>query len=381
MSIIQKIIATEVVVHAREQHVDRPAFGPSLFDKGSKWLIEMFTDDGHVGYGETPRNVGEGSVRYAFDCVKGKEVRSLSWREPVPFDWASNDMFGHLDPPVPHRLYEREFHAGSAVLGVEIAVHDLMGKVYGIRACDLYGGPFRESVATDWWMGRSDADHAAQQMQIGYDLGFRSVKMKAAAEDDIVGIVRAIKQVAGDDTPIVIDPNRRFYRLNEAVRIARKLEHWPNIKFEDPFPFTSIHEWQLFRQKTDIPLVMHGADNGEWHRALAHGCCDHVNLAWPAHNFISDARMAYHFGALCWAGSGVDLGVLDAYMLHYSAATRNCTLPGDAVGHFIREHSLIREPLAPVDGAIPLPDGPGLGVSIDQDALAHYARNRFEMDA
>ena len=62
-STIQRIRATEVIVHAREGYVDRPAFGPSLFDKQSKWMLELFTDDGLVGYGETPRGVGFGEVQ------------------------------------------------------------------------------------------------------------------------------------------------------------------------------------------------------------------------------------------------------------------------------------------------------------------------------
>ena len=374
---ITRADATEVVVHAREGYVDRPAFGPSLFDKGPKWLIELHSDDGLVGVGETPRNTGFGDVDRAVRCVLGRPVRSLAWARPVPPDYAHNDMFGHLDPPVPHRLYERDMGATGGMIGVEIAVQDLLGRLAGVRVCDLFGGPYREQVNTSWWMGRSDPEHAARQMAIGLELGFRAVKLKAAAEDDVVGIVAAIKRTAGDETPVVVDANRRFYRVSEALAIARRLESFANLMFEDPFPYDA-QAWRLFRQKTSIPLVMHCTT--ETHVALAEGCCDHVNLAYPAQRFLGDAHMAARFGALCWAGSGVELGVLDAYMIHYASAARNCVLHGDAMGHCIRDDDLIETPLQVRDGAIALPEGPGLGVTLDHDAVAKFARRREQWD-
>jgi len=377
-STIQRIVATEVIVHAREGYVDRPAFGPSIFDKASKWIIEMFTDDGLVGYGETHRGAGLGEVQWAARHVLGKPLSSLSWANPVPSNLDDNDMFGHRDPPVPHRPYEHDFGIGSGGLAIGVAVCDLISKAAGMRMCDLFGGAHRQWVPTDWWMGRSDPEHAARQMEVALKLGFNSLKMKAALEDDIVGIVRAIKKVAGQKTRVLIDPNRRFYRVAEAIPLARELEPLGNVVFEDPFPFKA-HDWQLFRQKTTIPLAAHAAV--EPHLALAGDCCDYINLSPPAQKFIADARMAARFGVPCWAGSGLELGILDAYILHYSAAALTCALPGDAQGHLIREDDLIEQPFEIKDGAIRLPDGPGLGVTLDQVALKKYACSREEIVA
>lgn len=374
---LTKIIATEVVVHARDGYVDRPAFGPSLFDKTSKWMIELQTDSGLVGYGETPRGASLGQIQWAATQVLGKSLLEIPWGRPVPSNLTSNDMFGHLDPPVPHRPYERDFGNNGGDIGVELAVHDLLGKATGLRACDLYGGAQREWVPTCWWMGRSDPEHAARHMEIGLKLGFNSMKMKGAAEDDIVGIVKSIKNVAGDDTEVIIDPNRRFYRTCEAIDIAHQLEPFGNVILEDPMPF-DIAEWQLFRQKTSIPLAMHCAT--EHHIALANHCCDYVTMAYPAKGFLGIAHMAACFGVLCWAGSGVELGILDAYILHFSSAARNCVLPGDAFGHRLREDDLIEEELEIKDGAIKLPDKPGLGVTLDKKAMARYAKQTWESE-
>lgn len=378
MSTIKRIVATEVIVHAHEGYVDRPAFGPSLFDKPSKWMIEMFTDDGLIGYGETLRRTGLSDVQWAAQQVLGKHLRTIHWGNPLPPDLSTQDALGHMNPPVPHRMYEREFGLSRGGIGVCIAIQDLIAKSVGLRLCELFGGAHREAVATDWWIGRSDGEHAARQMEIGLKRGYNSLKMKAAAEDDLVGVVRAVKKVAGEHTRIVIDPNQRFYRLCEAVRIARELEGFTNVVFEDPFPF-DIEEWRLFRQKTTIPLTLHGA--GAAHVGLANHCCDYVNLGYPAQRFLGDAHMARKFGALCWGGSGVELGVFDAYMLHYAAAAPNCVLPGDAFGHDLRVDDLIVEKLQAKDGAIALPQAPGLGVTIDHAAMKKHMINRWEAEA
>ena len=373
---IEHITATQVIVHARSGYVDRDGFGPSIFDKIPKWLLEIRTDDGLIGYGETPRGASLSDVQDAARQVMGRSLREFPWSRPVQTEWDKALAWGHKNPPVPHRYHERELGTPPGALGVSVAVQDLIAKSTDRRLVDLFGGPHREAVRTDWWVGRTDPDHVTQQMQIGLDLGYNSLKVKAAAEDDVVGIVRAYKQVAGEKARLVIDPNTRFYRAHEAIRIARSIEQYENVVFEDPFAF-DIQEWKLFRRKTTVPLVMHSTTQ-PW-VALSNRCCDYVNLAYPAARFLGNAHMAGEFGVLCWAGSGVELGVLDAYLLHYSAAARVCVLPGDAFGHDVRENDLINETLQPCDGHIPLPEGPGLGVSIDQDALDHYAQNRWEL--
>ncbi len=377
-STIVHITATQVIVRAKEGYVDRDGFGPSIFDKGPKWMIEIHTDDGLIGYGETPRNVGLGEVQWAVQQVIGKPLREIPWAQPVPTDWGAHDALGHKDPPVPHRLYERDMGTNGGTMGVMIAVQDLIAKAANMRLVDLFGGAARQAVRTDWWVGRTDPAHITRQMQIGVEMGYNSIKIKAAAEDDIPAIVKAYKQVAGDEARMVIDPNQRFYRCGEAVRIARSIEQYENVTFEDPFPF-DIDEWRLFRQKTIVPICMHCTTS--LHIALANRCCDYVNLVYPAAKFLGDAHMAAQFGMLCWSGSGVELGVLDAYMMHFSAAARICVLPGDAFGHDLREDDLINEKLQAKSGEIPLPDGPGLGVSIDHDALSHYKKDQWELEA
>lgn len=375
-TIIDRVTATEVIVHAREGYVDRPAFGASIFDKASKWLLEISTSDGLVGYGESSRGVSRADVEHSARAILGRPLLDFPWGAQTPPDFSDNDMFGHQAPPVPHRLHERSFGASAGMQAVRVALDDLLAKRQGVPLHDLFGGACRHRVPTSWWMGRTDAEHAARQMAIGVELGFTGVKFKAAAEDDVVGAVRAIKAVAGDRATVGIDPNLRFYRLSEAARIARQLEPFDGIVLEDPFPF-DLEEWRLLRQKTSVPLALHSG--GQLHVALANHCCDYVNLGGSPATFMANAHMAACYNVLCWHGSGLELGILDAYRLHLAAATRTCVVPGDSVGHLIRQDDLIEEALVVEDGAIRVPSGPGLGVTPDRSAIDHHTCSRMEL--
>ena len=72
-----------------------------------------------------------------------------------------------------------------------------------------------------------------------------------------------------------------------------------------------------------------------------------------------------------WQASNVDLGVFDAFRLHASAAISNCTLGSDLCGNFVHEHSLLAEPLVK-EGYAVVPDKPGLGIDLDEEAVQRY---------
>ena len=105
---------------------------------------------------------------------------------------------------------------------------------------------------------------------------------------------------------------------------------------------------------------------------VARGAVDGINVAPSDWGFLDMARIAEAAGIPVWQASNVDLGIFDAFRLHASAAAANCTLASDLCGNFVHEHSLLAEPLVR-DGWAVVPDKPGLGVELDEDALRRYA--------
>ena len=77
-----------------------------------------------------------------------------------------------------------------------------------------------------------------------------------------------------------------------------------------------------------------------------------------------------------WHGSEVDLGILEAMYLHQSIAAKSCIWPGDIFGRMIRSHDLLRSPLKIEPPFAYVPEGPGLGIELDEAAMAEYRRDR-----
>lgn len=376
--ILRQIRATEVRVPFRSGWTDSPEYGTSSWKDQTKWILEIETADGLTGIGETPRGVSRASIEWISRSLAGRSLDTLNLTQlalPVGGE-------GYLLAPADSRErgddWEYSLPDRVPFFGFEIALWDLLGKRAQLPLFTLFGGAWRQSIPMGFWIGRMTPADAARQMEIGLEMGFRSLKMKAFPQDDIAEVVGAIRKTAGFDLPITIDPNRKFQRLSETLRIDRSLQNFAEITYEDPFPYHAI-EWRELRRVTGRSLIWHATKSSlraDPIQAAIDGSCDGVNISpFSAKEILNHAENAAVNRILHWQGSGLDLGIFDAFLLHTSAASQTAALPGDAIGHLLRENDLIEESLVPIDSAIPVPRMPGLGVTLDTGALAHYQVN------
>lgn len=328
------------------------------FDELPKWIIEVHSDDGEVGWGETVRGAYLGDVRHMAESLLGAEIDSLCWAAlPLP------------------RTQEYD--------GFECAIYDLAGKLSGLPLYQLLGGAARTRVPVSAWSSHRTPQDAAEVAVTARDSGFRCIKFKCALEDDVVGWCDEIKDRCGDDFHVILDPNGRFDELRHALRIARGLERIGNVLcIEDPLPRWDLESYAELRRRTDVPIAVHvaleyrlqGQRSEDVLRALRADAADVFNLAAGIAEFGRLAAIAWMAGRPFWHGSQVDLGILEAAFTHVAAASEGCTLPSDIFGRAIREHDLLREPLRIVNGFVEIPSGPGLGIDVDREALAAYGR-------
>jgi muconate cycloisomerase len=73
-------------------------------------------------------------------------------------------------------------------------------------------------------------------------------------------------------------------------------------------------------------------------------------------------------------GSEVDLGILEAAYVHAACAATSCTWPSDIFGRLIRSHDLLKTALPSEPPYLLLPEGPGLGITLDENAVSDHAR-------
>ena len=229
----------------------------------------------------------------------------------------------------------------------------------------------------DFWTGRRTPHDVARIAREAKDAGFASLKMKCAREDPHLARVEMIRASCGQEFGIVLDPNQRFEHPTFAAQLARALEPYGIACFEDPVPRWNLEWYRLLREKTSIPIALHvhapyGQRIEEMIQAIKIDAVDYFNLGGGLAHFVRMAEVAHAAGIPVWHGSEVDLGILDAASLHACAAVPNCTLPSDIIGTLVREDDLIVEPLKFCNGYARVPDGPGLGVTLDDAALQRY---------
>jgi muconate cycloisomerase len=318
-------------------------------------LLKLHTDEGLVGLGEVPKGVLEADVRRHAMFFEGRNLWSFNLQE-LPFDamW-----FDHT----------------SAMCGYEMALFDLMGKALDIPAYRLLGGKYRDLVPVSRCSGRMSPEHAAKTANEAVAQGYSVLKMKATADDDIASRLEAIQDAVGDKLSIVIDPNQRFYtpatlfEREEELR-ARGIA---NVQcFESPYDQTNLDWYVLARNRLTTPIALHIESPSEIREAIKREACDWINTGGPMMNCFKTAAMCAAAGIPTWHGSGVDLGIAEAAHTHAAAACESMTLTSDICGETLRVDDLITEPLVIENGHVRVPEGPGLGITLDEDALERY---------
>jgi L-alanine-DL-glutamate epimerase-like enolase superfamily enzyme len=152
------------------------------------------------------------------------------------------------------------------------------------------------------------------------------------------------------------------------------------LGLEDPILHGDVDGFRILKEQLRIPLYRHISlpytqDIRDIIAFIKTDAVDGYNFNGSAFNCLLLAGIAHLEGKACWRGSEVDLGILEAMALHIASASINCTIPSDIYGELVREDDLIREPIRFENGSAWVPQGAGLGVELDEEALEKYSTN------
>lgn len=339
---------------------------PEGYSYGGRWvrlhwpefpivILKMHTDEGLVGLGEIAKGTPESAVRAQAAFFEGQDLWSFNLQElPLETMWFA-------DPAV--------------YAGFEMALYDLLGKALNVPAYRLFGGKYRDLVPVSRCSGRMSPDDAAELAKTCVDQGYSVLKMKATVDDPIVDRLEAIQNAVGDRLHVVVDPNQRFYQPAKLFAVVDQLRERgvTNVQcFESPFDQSNLDWYALARHKITTPLALHLNSPAAVREAVKHEACDWLNVSGPMVSVFKQAAIAEAAGMPVWHGSGVDLGIAEASYAHVCAACKTMTLTSDICGETLRVDDLITEPLAIADGHVRVPEGPGLGVTLDEAAVERY---------
>jgi len=335
-------------------------------------VLELVTDEGLVGLGE----VGGGDQRGALLRLKPRIVGLSPW-----------DL-----ETIKLRTLRSIYYLSNARLygALEIACLDLQGKAAGVPVHRLLGGKVRDAVpmiAYLFWRydrpgGGDDAraedvaDHCAE---LARTLGVKAMKLKAGvmAPDEEARVLELCRDRLGPGFGLRIDPNG-VWSVPTAVRIGRRLEPLGLEYYEDPA--WGLEGMRAVREQVRIPLATNMYPNkfDDLGPAIRLGCVDVVLTDlhyWEGPRGVKDlCAVCRTFGLGVAMHSGAEFGVELAAMLHTASTIPAMTFAGDAHYHYLTDDILAGGKLAYDGGAIRVPDGPGLGVALDEEKMRRYER-------
>lgn len=377
---IRKIDLDEVIVPARPDSINSPEMNHPLhmlpyggkeawstqFDEIPKLIIRLETEAGIVGVGEFYRGVPLTVILKLAQGLIGVDLCRLNLQAlPLP--------------------------AGRIYDGFETAILDALGKFWNVPLYQLLGGKCRDRVYCGYWTGHRTVADAARKAREGQEKGFDCIKFKCAHTDPVVEWCQAIREACGPGFKIILDPNQRFENFPTARRLCDELAAVGNVLcVEDPITRWDLESLALLRRTVSIPIALHVAlpynEMGYQHacdalRALRLDACDYFNFNGGVFPVRRLATLAEAANKPFWHGSEVDLGILEASYVHKCAASSNATLPSDIFGELVRSDDLIVAPLHFEGAHVVVPDGPGLGVELDLDALTRHQTNHWIVSA
>ncbi|WP_431031837.1 mandelate racemase/muconate lactonizing enzyme family protein [Streptomyces sp. P6-2-1] len=335
----------------------------------TRTIVRIRTDSGLDGWGETMWGQPVAAlVRVLADDLIGAS----------PFALEAFHRKQHMVP------FFHGYLGYAALAALDVACWDVMGKATGQSVTDLLGGPVRTEVPLTALITRADAPGAApadlpgalaeHTAKVVAEGGFRAVKLKGTT--DVAGdvaILRALR-AALPSVDLRVDPNAAW-SVPDSVRAGIALEELDLEYLEDPC--VGIEGMSQVRAKVRIPLCtnMCLVRFEEFAPAVRLGAVDVVHgdvYKWGG--IAATKALAAHcetFGLGMNLHSGGELGIATAAHLAVVASTPVLSRAIDSM-YYLHADDII-EPLTLREGSLTVPTGPGLGVTVDEDKLRHYA--------
>jgi L-alanine-DL-glutamate epimerase-like enolase superfamily enzyme len=347
--------------------------GPRTPDLRQHLVVRLETDDGHVGWGE----------------ITGQAARPLSGPNVHDLRDCLGGLLLEEDPLNLARIHERltaglasAGRANSIRCGVDLALHDLIGKRLGVPVHVLLGGALRTTIPVAYPIpAHRRMEHVpASIVYMGEMLerGFALVRFYIGLNLDAdAHCLRLMRETYGDRVRIkTLDCNGHLDW--KAARAAiRQFWEYGFMLVESPARRGDYAGLAAVRRDLDVPVSEHAFTLADAMKLVAADAVDVFNVTINSAGGIFPARkiaaVAEGAGIGCLLGGAHELSLGAAGQAHLGATMGNLAYPADCIGPMIYPDDVVVESLSYGDGAIRVPDGPGLGLAIDEGKLARHA--------
>lgn len=356
---------------------------------GKNWLfVKVETDSGLYGWGEAYTQADRDRTIEIHVQQLGRYLLGRN-----PFDIKHFTFLAYND----YANKRGSMECYCAISGLEQALWDIAGKATGQPVYNLLGGKFRDKVRVyaNGWGGGGTPEEAAEKAKAVVKQGFTALKfdpfpnpwrayIDRKQEDAAVAKVAAVREAVGPAVEILIEVHRRLAPMH-AVRVARRMEEYRPFWYEEPVSFRDLDSLVEARQQINIPVVT-GEEvytKLEFKQVFERRAADIINPDVCNVGGILELReiaaMAevYHVAVSPHNYNSTTLGL--AATLHATAGMANFLITEYFVNFEAVGADIAITPFTVENSYITLPTTPGLGIDLDEAALARHPYREYTL--
>ena len=341
----------------------------------TNWMfVKVYTDEGFTG-------VGEGTLEYKEKAFWGavEHIREyLVGKNPL-------DIELHW-----HNIYRDAYWRGGPVLmsalsAVEMALWDILGKHLQVPVWQLLGGKANEKVriyVNGWFAGAKEPEEFAEKARIAVQRGVTAMKWDPFGKNYLqisngelkkaIRCVAAVREAVGDEVDLLIEGHGRF-DVPTSIRIAKELEQYRPMFFEEPVPPDNLEALRDVRDKSPVAVAAGERLYSRWdycklfeQRAVDYIQPDvsHAGGIMALKKIAAEAESRY----IGFAPHNPSGPVANAATLQLAASCPNFCILEIMYSDVEWRKDVTDEALEYADGYIRVPDKPGLGIEINEEA-------------
>jgi L-alanine-DL-glutamate epimerase-like enolase superfamily enzyme len=342
-------------------------------------LVRVHTDEGITGIGEVDSqpNIIKAIIDAPASHANAAGLGGLLIDEdPLEIDRLWEKMF--------HRsiYYGRRGAAIHAMSGIDIALWDIKGKALGLPVYRLLGGPHRTRFRAYASTLMPDTPAQTEDVVAGLvEQGFTAIKLgwgPFGTDADLdVDLVAAARRAAGDGIDLMFDIGNGWPSADHAIRQVRRFEDYQPYWVEEPFMPDDIEAYAKLADTVETRIAAGEEDSTRWgfRDLIERGKVDVVQPDVTRAGGVSECLRIAQLAALhdreivthSWS-----TGIIKAASLHFLAAVPRSNLFEYCVQETALNQELTKERFPLQDGNVSVPEGPGLGIEIDDGVVERY---------
>ncbi len=343
-------------------------------------IVKLETADGAVGWGEMS-DLSHVPM-YQFDLPELERMLNelLRGKDPRNLVKIEDDLIRFY--PDEGHMYSR---SGLVRQGVDLALHDLLGRVDNVPVYELLGGKLRDRMRVCYPIFRMrsveevgpNLDRVEEKLQLGFDLIRVYVGVNLEADELFLG--QFTDRFKGRVTIKSLDFSNLLDWRRTAMAIERFDELCDYMLVESAAPRNDIEGLVQFRRRSRRPSSEHVLHIHHGWQLLVAGAVDILNVS-PY--LLGGLRASLRLIALAEAarasvliGTTQELNLGTAAVAHLAAAARVLDYPGDNTGPQLYMADTVKTPVQYEKSHLLVPEGPGLGIEIDEEKLAEMTTN------